>query len=176
MTDTIGVGQIGIVAGPSSRVQWFISAFTQSLAVHVVINRGDGTVVSAMPDGVIIEPLDAYKGAIWSRFPYGPGQGEAVVAFAMEQRGKKYNYVDDGMIGIEYLTGWNFPTIVTNVVDNGKRWQCSQLADAALCAGYKDLFPAVDGRIAPGTFAKLYEAEGWWPDNIWSGHTRMLGK
>lgn len=170
------VGQIGIIAGPSSRIQWFISAFTQSLAVHIVISDGKGNVISAMPDGVLVEKAADYPQAIWSDFPYGPGEGEAVVAFAAKQVGKKYNYIDDGMIAVEYLTGWEFPAVLTNIVDNGKKWQCAQLADAALTSGYKDLFPGVDGRVSPGTFAKLFEAEGWWPTDVWSGHTRMLGK
>jgi hypothetical protein len=164
-------GQVGLIAGPTTRVQWAICAFTQEPAFHVVLGLGDGRVISAQPGGVKIEEASVYQGVIWSAFPYTPGQAQAIEDWAVARTGKPYNWVDDGLIGLEATFGWKFPQFITKHWDNGKSYSCGQFADAALWHGgnfhtFRDDRPA--GMVSPGSFVPVFKANGWWPAAFWA--------
>jgi hypothetical protein len=170
--------QVGIIAGPKTRIQWLISAFTQSPAFHVVIGIGNGQVISAQPGGVQIEPDSTYADAIWSEFEYAPGQADAIVAWAKLREHRPYNWVDDGMIGIEDMTSIRFPEWVTKHWDNDKSYQCAQFADAALWHGgnfhvFRDC--REPGRVSPASWVPVFQQFGWWPENFWATNPSAMG-
>jgi hypothetical protein len=172
-------GQVGIIAGPTTRIQWLICAFTQSPAFHTVLGLKGGLVISAQPGGVRIEPESTYADAIWSKNVYIPGQAQAIEDWARAREGRKYNWVDDGLIGIQTMFGLKLPKWVTKHYDNDKSYECGQFCDAALWHGgdfheFRDNRPP--GMVSPASFVPIWKAAGWWPENFWatSGNTSLV--
>lgn len=164
------MGQVGIQAGPVSKIQWWIAAVTQSPAVHTALGLGDGTIISAQPGGVRIDPESDYPGLVWSHFPLTQQQAQDTADWARLREHRPYNWVDDGMIAVECLTPFRFPGWVTKHFDNDKTYQCSQFCDSALWHGgnYHVFSDGREpGRVAPASFAKLFQDNKWWPTGYW---------
>lgn len=160
-------GQIGLLAGPVTRLQWLVSAATTSPAFHVVVGLGSGQVLSANPGGVRIEPEEQHPRAVWSRFPLTPEQIEGVVAWGMARLARPYNWVSDAMITVEAFTPIRFPDRMNTRVAGDRRYTCSQFADAALRfgAGYHVFDDGRrPGQVTPASFVPVFRANGWWPE------------
>jgi hypothetical protein len=165
------LGQIALIAGPSTRVQWMISFATASPAYHVIVGVGGGMVMSAHPKGARLEPESMYPGAFWSSFPLTEAQAQGAANWALSKRGIRYNWVDDALITVECFTPLRFGGFVTRVMDNGRWYTCSQFADAALRygAGYHVFRDGrAPGRVAPASFVPVFQENGWWPEHYWT--------
>lgn len=159
------LGQVGLIPDGKGFIPNLIDWATRSTVHHVIIAISETECIGAEPNGAKIRPLTDFPNAIWSQFPLTPEQARATAAWAAERVGRPYNWVDDGIIGIECITGIVFPKFITDRYDNDRSYECAQLADAALTNGAKitvfdDNRPP--GTVYPGSFEKLYRQYGWW--------------
>jgi uncharacterized protein YycO len=156
------LAQIGLVR-TTGFMSWLIRAVTHSPVNHVIVRVSPNSVISPEGSGVQIAPVTAFPQAIWSKFPLSRGQENKIIAYALAQQGKPYNYVDDLFIGIALLTRWATPRWMQHELSDTKRWQCAQLADAAYQTAGIHLFhdERPSGAIYPGSFVPLFEDNGW---------------
>lgn len=159
-------GQIGLLAGPVTRIQWIVAAATVSPAFHVVLGLGDGMVLSATPAGVRVEPEEQHAGALWSRFPLTPTQADGAAEWGLARAGRPYNWLSDAIITLEAFTPLRAPRRLNERASRDHRYTCSQFADAALRFGAG--FHVFDdgrlpGQVTPASFVPVFRANGWWP-------------
>lgn len=158
-------GQIGLIPDGKSFVPQAIQWITSSDVYHVVIAISETECIGAEPGGAKIRPIDYWSNVMWSNFPLTPQQAQDTADWARAKEGVAYNYVDDLLIGAECLMKVKFPEIIMRHYDNGKSYECAQLADAALThgGGYKvfndNRHP---GQVYPGSFEPLFKQYGWW--------------
>lgn len=169
MTKPTLVGQIGLIPGADSVVDWVIQKVTKSPVHHVVVCVSASECIGAEPGGARIRPLTDFPDAIWSNFAFTPRQRSGVSRWAYAHEGTPYSIVDDLVIGIALLTGVNTPRWVRARLDRSDRMICSQLADAALTLGggvqvfTDDREP---GAVYPGSFVPYFKEHGWWPSDV----------
>lgn len=157
-------GQVAIVPKPPTFVGWGIAAVTHSHVSHVVTNVGGGMVASPEPGGVRIRSVAEFPTAVYSRFPLTGLNAARVADWARAQEGVPYAFADDALIGLERLFDFRFPRWVRRMYEDDGKWQCAQLAMAALLKGGMDPFPADPDRlgdVAPGDFERLFVRNGW---------------
>lgn len=165
------LGQVGLIPDGNTIIPELIDWATRSTVHHVIIAISDTECIGAEPGGAVIRPLSFFRNAIWSQFDLSPQQAQDTADWARAREGRPYNWVDDGIIGFQCITGIVFPKFVTDHYDNDDSYECAQLADAALTHGanisvFDDNRPP--GLVYPGSFEKLYREKGWWtrPDLI----------
>lgn len=160
------LGQVGLIPYGKRLVSRAIEWVTKSDVHHVVICISETEVISADWGGAVIEPITKYTDAVWSRFPLTPKQARGCADWARAREGRPYNFVAFTVIGLELLTGLPVPKQLAEHISSDRRYECAQLADAALTlgAGFKVFH---DGRpfgmVYPGSLQRIYQENGWWP-------------
>jgi hypothetical protein len=152
------LGQIGLVTGRGI-VPAAVRYGTAAEVSHVIIDAGDGMVVSAQLGGAVLRPIEHYPAATWSRYEYRPGQAQAVADFARAHLGAPYNLAAAAVVVLSRALTMHLPPDRTL-----RFYQCAQLAeDALLEAG---VIPYRHGRepgpASPRTFQLEFTARGWY--------------
>jgi hypothetical protein len=142
---------------------FIISTVTRSSWNHMLTAINATECVSAGPHGVQRRHIGDFPGAVWSEFPETALARHKVAAFALAQIGKPYAYLDDFLIGVGLLTRSKAPAWLLTRLRSTKRWECAELADAALQHGGVNVF--TDGRpwgaVYPGSFEQVFHDYGW---------------
>lgn len=158
------MGQVALVR-THGFVAWAIRVITNSPYNHMVVGTAAGDTVSPEHEGVIRRRVTYWQPdrIVWSRFAETELQHWQVADFAEDQLGKKYNWGSDFWIFIALITKRHTPKWIEARLNSGSRWQCAQLADAALRAGGVPVF--TDGRspgaVFPGSYIHLFRERGW---------------
>lgn len=166
-------GQIGLRMHGTSWMSRLIERGTRSDTHHVVIGIGDGLVVSAEPGtGVRVRPESDYSSITWSQFDWSPEQADTIVAYALAQLGRPYNYTAFVLVGLFGLAGLRVPRWLASLLSSRTSVDCSQLATEAIqaAAHFTDHPPWV---IVPGDLQRLFELNGW-PLPIGTHDPRLL--
>ncbi|TFD74719.1 hypothetical protein [Cryobacterium fucosi] len=107
-----------------------------------------------------------FPGAVWSRFPFTRKQRLSIAFWARNRYGRPYNYAAFVAIGVALMLKRSTPEWVERFLMTDRSYECAQLADAALMHAGVHVFR--DGRpygaVYPGSFVKVWEHFGWWPD------------
>lgn len=142
-----------------------ISIVTHSHFNHMITGISPTAVVSAERQGVIRRHVSDFPGAVWSEFPETILAEHKVAEYAISQIGKPYAFLDDFFIGVALITRQHAPGWLMRRLRSGKRWECAELADAALQHGGVNVFH--DGRpwgaVYPGSFEPVFRDYGWLP-------------
>lgn len=155
-------GQIGLVHtnGIPARIIQFV---TRSHWNHVVIGVSSTTCIGAEPGGVRIRPISDFPEVVWADAPYTPTQRLKVLAYVLLQRGVRYNWADDILIGLTLILKSHAPRWMLREVSDTDSFQCSQLAAAALSAAGVHVFdddrPA--GAVYPASYVPWFRDAGW---------------
>lgn len=156
-------GQVGLVPDGKKPFQRLISHVTGSPMHHTVVAISNRSCVSAELDGVRLRPISHFPNAVWSRFRYTGRQRHDIATFTLQQVGKPYALLDVLLIGVAITTKRDTPRWLTRHLMDTDRWQCAELADAALLSAGVNLF--TDGRppcaVYPGSFVPYWEEHGW---------------
>lgn len=146
---------------------FIITTVTGSYFNHMITGISPTEVISAAGNGVTKRHVSDFPGAVWSEFPETHLATDKVVAYAKAQLGKPYAYADDLLIGIGLLTRYHAPTWLLKHLRSPNRWECAELADAALQHGGVNVFH--DGRpygaVYPGSFEPVFRDNGWLTNN-----------
>lgn len=164
-------GQIGLIPHAHTPFQWLIELVTRSPVHHVVVAVDDETVVSAEMPRVRYRPVTHFPDVIWSDFPLEQWQWWQIAGFMQRQVGKPYALGDDILIGIALLTRTHTPAWIERRLNDQRRWQCAELADAAYQSAGIHLLH--DNRppsaVYPGSFIPIWKLHGWWPATLKRG-------
>lgn len=155
-------GQIGLIGDPQTPVAKLITRVTKATIFHVVICVSPTMIVSADGDGVRLVPIDTYPNAVWSDYEMTPQQAAEVANFAIRQVGLPYNWMNDILIGLQYL-GWSVPEFLMRAAEDRHEYQCAQLGAASLEAGRVTCLTQKKrkGTPSPGDFEIDFRAQGW---------------
>jgi len=144
---------------------WLVTAITGSYWNHMVTAINLHECVSAETTGVRRRQLADFRVTAWSMFPESDLARHKVAAFAEAQIGKPYAFFDDFLIGLGIVFRTSAPAWIQSRLRSGRRWECAELADAALQHGGVNVFH--DGRpygaVYPGSFEPVFERFGWLP-------------
>lgn len=154
-------GQIGLRMHGTSHISRLIEDGTRSDTHHVVVSIGHGLVVSAEPGtGVRVRPETDYAEITWSQFDWTDEQVDAIVAYALAQVGRPYNYTAFILVGLFGLAGLRCPRWLASLLSSSKSVDCSQLATEAIhqAAHFTDHPPWL---IVPGDLQRLFELNEW---------------
>lgn len=136
-----------------------IRSVTDSPYSHVVVVWGPDEIVDTdwlrplrvRSPSVITDPFEVYR----YRGNITPGQEWAMEEFFRKNEGIGYDIIQSFSHSLYLLTG-------LPLIDDSKRFNCSEFVDLMFKAAYIDLCPAVDGHVTPGDLAqseKLYRVE-----------------
>lgn len=158
------VGQIALVR-THTLLGWLIRAVTRHDYDHVLVGTQWGFVVSPENEGVLLRHIThwAPEDVVWSHFVETEMQHWQVADFAEGCVDLPYNWAADVWITVGLLFRLSTPNWVMKKLDNGKRWQCAQLADASLRAGGVTVFEddRPPGAVFPGSFVHIFQRRGW---------------
>lgn len=162
MSDSL-IAQIGLVPHAHTAIEHGIDWATDATVHHAIIAFSETECVSCEPAGALVRPISRFADAYWSHFTFEPGQQYKIVSWALANVGKKYGYLADFAIGAELVLDIDTPGWLEKLINNGSHYECAQFCDAAYVAAGKDLFPdnRAPGTVYPGSFAPIWQANGW---------------
>jgi hypothetical protein len=128
-----------------------IRSVTDSPYSHVAVVWGPGEIADTdwlrpldrRPQSVITDPFDVYR----YRGTITLEQAAMMQDFFREHEGTGYDFIQSLSHGLYLLTGWP-------IIDDAKRFNCSEFVDRMFKKAYIDLYPVVDGHVTPGDLAR----------------------
>ena len=148
-------GRIGLVSGGTDWASRLIVKVTGSPIHHAFIDCGDGTCVSAQPDGVKRMKVSDFPDVLWVEVGTLE-QRQAAAKFALTLVNEPYNVPAFILAGLNSMGLVPFavqPPLAIAVRPFG--YICSQLVDAAFYAAGLGLFPGPSAFVWPGELARL---------------------
>lgn len=157
-------GQIGLVTAPETFHQRVIIWVTRTPIYHVIVGVSELDCVSPGMDGTTVDDISDFPEIIWSEYDLSPEQRQGIVAYALKHVGKRYNWLDNVAIAIEFALGRHFPPFLRRFFEKPGTYHCAQLAYDSLVLGGN--IPVFEGKrppggLYPGLFLQEYERMGW---------------
>lgn len=153
-------GQVGVVTKNPGWYGRAVQIFTGSPAYHTVTAISDAEVVSAETPVVLVRPIDYFDGILWTDEPFTPDERAAAVKYVTDQVGRPYAYWDIFFLLIAMVTRTHTPKWITTRLMDQRRWFCSELCDAGMIAGGRNLFQDQPMcAVTPADFYKVQQHE-----------------